>query len=81
MLTMLDLRDHYRFTDQDAELLLSLQPLAEENRERFSLEFYDYLYSLPETASILNDSNRPRLREMHSNWFMALFTGSMTITT
>ncbi|NTW99935.1 MAG: heme-binding sensor globin domain-containing protein [Geobacteraceae bacterium] len=75
MLTMQDLRAHYRFTDQDAELLLSLQPLAEQNRERFSLEFYDYLYSLPETATILNSSNRPRLREMHENWFMSLFTG------
>ncbi len=75
MFTMQDLRDHYRFTDQDAELLLSLQPLAEQNRERFSLEFYDYLYSLPETAAILNSSNRQRLREMHSNWFMSLFTG------
>jgi uncharacterized membrane protein (DUF373 family) len=72
---MQDLRDHYRFTDQDAELLLSLQPLAEENRERFALEFYDYLYSLPETAAILNSSNRLRLREMHSTWFMSLFSG------
>ncbi|MDD2897616.1 MAG: protoglobin domain-containing protein [Desulfuromonadaceae bacterium] len=75
MFTMQDLRAHYRFTDQDAELLQSLQPLAEENQERFSLEFYDYLYSLPETAAILNNSNRLRLREMHSSWFMSLFTG------
>lgn len=75
MLTMQDLREHYRFSDEDAELLLSLQPLADENRERFSIEFYDYLYSLPETAAILNSSNRPHLREMHTNWFMSLFTG------
>jgi uncharacterized membrane protein (DUF373 family)/hemoglobin-like flavoprotein len=75
MFTMQDLRAHYRFTDQDAELLLSLQPLAEQHRERFTVEFYDYLYSLPETAAILNNSDRPRLREMHSNWFMTLFTG------
>jgi len=76
MFTMQDLRDHYRFTDQDAELLQSLQPLAEQNQERFSTEFYDYLYSLPETAAILNSSNRLRLREMHSNWFISLFSGS-----
>ena len=75
MITMQNLRDHYRFTDQDADLLLSLQPLAEQNQERFSLEFYDYLYSLPETAAILNSSNRQHLREMHSNWFMSLFAG------
>ena len=47
MFTMQNLRDHYRFTDQDTVLLLSLQPLAEENLERFSREFYDYLSSLP----------------------------------
>ena len=75
MFTMQDLRDHYRFSERDAELLLSLQPLAEQNRERFSLEFYDYLYSLPETATILNNNNRQRLREMHNNWFMSLFSG------
>lgn len=75
MFTMQDLRDHYRFTEQDAELLQSLQPLAEQNRERFTLEFYDYLYSLPETAAILNSSNRQNLRDMHSNWFMSLFNG------
>jgi uncharacterized membrane protein (DUF373 family) len=76
MFTMQDLRDHYRFTDQDAKQLQSLQSLAEQNLERFSLEFYDYLYSLPETASILNASNRQRLREMHNGWFMSLFSGT-----
>jgi uncharacterized membrane protein (DUF373 family) len=76
MIHMQELKDHYRFTDRDAELLLTLQPLAEQHRERFSQEFYDYLYSLPETAAILNASNRPRLREMHNGWFMSLFTGT-----
>ncbi len=75
MLTMQNLCDHYRFTDLDAERLRSLQPLAEINLERFSIEFYDYLYSLPETAKILNDSNRQRLRDMHNSWFMQLFNG------
>lgn len=76
MLTMQELRDHYRFTDKDAEHLQSLTPLAEQNLDRFSLEFYDYLYSLPEMAAILNKSNRTRLREMHNNWFMSLFSGT-----
>jgi uncharacterized membrane protein (DUF373 family) len=75
MFTMQNLRDHYLFTDEDSELLLSLQPLAEENLERFSREFYDYLYSLPETTKILNSSNRTRLNNMHNNWFIQLFTG------
>ncbi len=76
MITMQELKDHYRFTDDDAELLKSLQPLAAQHQERFAQEFYDYLYGLPETAAILNASNRPRLREMHTSWFMSLFCGT-----
>lgn len=76
MITMQELKDHYRFTDDDAELLKSLQPLAAQHQERFAQEFYDYLYGLPETAVILNASNRPRLREMHTSWFMSLFCGT-----
>lgn len=76
MITMQELKDHYRFTDDDAELLKSLQPLAAQQQERFAQEFYDYLYGLPETAAILNDSNRDRLREMHTRWFTELFIGT-----
>ncbi len=75
MVTMQQIREHYRFTERDVEFLLMLQPLAEENRERFILEFYDYLYSLPELTEILNAANRPRLKEMHLKWFMSLFCG------
>jgi uncharacterized membrane protein (DUF373 family)/hemoglobin-like flavoprotein len=75
MITMPELRDHYRFTDEDAELLLSLQPLAREHVEQFSQEFYDYLYGLPDTAAILNKANRAHLRQMHNDWFLSLFTG------
>jgi uncharacterized membrane protein (DUF373 family) len=76
MITMQALKDHYRFTDDDAELLRTLQPLAAQHQERFAQEFYDYLYGLPETAAILNASNRTRLREMHIRWFNALFDGT-----
>ena len=76
MINMQEVKDHYRFTDDDAELLRSLQPLAEQHLDRFGDEFYDYLYGLPETAAILNRSNRERLREMHNRWFMSLFNGT-----
>ena len=76
MITMQELKEHYRFTDDDADLLKTFQPLAAEHLERFNKEFYDYLYGLPETAAILNRSNRERLREMHSRWFLSLFEGT-----
>ncbi|MSN24761.1 MAG: heme-binding sensor globin domain-containing protein [Geobacter sp.] len=75
MINMQELREHYRFTDDDADLLKSLQPLAIENRENFSQMFYDYLYGLPAIAAILNRSNRERLRDMHEKWFISLFNG------
>jgi len=76
MISMQGLKEHYRFTDDDAELLRSLQPLAAQNLDRFGDEFYNYLYGLPETAAILNRSNMDRLRKMNSNWFMSLFEGT-----
>ncbi len=76
MITMQDLKDHYRFSDDDAELLKSLQPLAAQHLDRFTVEFYDFLYGLPETADILNSNNRDRLREMHRRWFLSLFEGN-----
>lgn len=73
---MQEIKGHYRFTDEDAEYLQSLQPLATQSVERFTQEFYDYLYGLPEIAPILESANRVRLREMHSGWFLSLFAGS-----
>ena len=75
MMTMQVLKDHYCFTDDDADLLRSLQPLAAQNLDRFCDEFYDYLYGLPDTAAILNRSARDRLNDMHRRWFMSLFDG------
>jgi uncharacterized membrane protein (DUF373 family) len=76
MITMQDLKTHYRFTDEDAELLQTLQTLAEQNKDKFSAAFYDYLYGIPETATILNNCNRVHLRSMHNSWFMSLFAGN-----
>jgi uncharacterized membrane protein (DUF373 family) len=76
MITMQEMKEHYRFTDEDAELLMSLQTLAEQNKDKFSAVFYDYLYGIPETATILNNCNRVHLRAMHNSWFMSLFVGT-----
>ncbi len=77
MLTMQDIKGHYFFTDEDAELLRQLRPLAEANKERMVEEFYDYLLGIPETAEFLkDDSLLQRLRKTHQEWFLALFTGS-----
>jgi uncharacterized membrane protein (DUF373 family) len=77
MLNMQDIRNHYFFTDDDAELLKSLQPLAETHKTRMASEFYDFLLGIPETAEFLRDEHVLRKqKEVHQEWFMALFSGT-----
>ncbi|BBA71712.1 protoglobin domain-containing protein [Geobacter sulfurreducens] len=77
MLTMQEIKAHYRFTDEDAELLGSLFPLAEANKERLADQFYDYLLGIPETAEFLKeDLILQKLKQTHQDWFVSLFAGS-----
>jgi uncharacterized membrane protein (DUF373 family) len=77
MLTMQDIKGHYFFTDDDAELLQSLRPLAEANCERMAIEFYDFLLAIPETAEYFRDEHvLQRQRKIHQEWFLSLFSGT-----
>jgi len=76
MTTMQDLKNHYGFTNDDEEQLRAFQPLAAQHQERFTNQFYDYLYGMPETTAILNNSNLKHLREVNGAWFMSLFSGT-----
>ena len=77
MLTMNDIKSHYFFTDDDAELLRSLRPLAEGNKERMVSEFYDFLLGIPETAEYFKDDRLlHRQRGIHMDWFLNLFSGN-----
>ncbi len=77
MLTMQELKSHYYFTDDEAELLKSLLPMAEANKKRLADEFYDYLLGIPETAEFLKeDLMLQKLKETHQNWFITLFNGN-----
>jgi len=77
MLTMQDIRNHYQFTDVDAQLLKDLQPLAQDYKERLADEFYDYLLGMPETAAHIKDeATLKRLKATHQNWFVGIFCGT-----
>lgn len=77
MLTMQDIKTHYFFTDEDAFLLKTLQPLAESNKDRMADVFYDYLLGIPETSHILKDEViLQRLKLTLKNWFVELFSGT-----
>ncbi len=53
MHTMQEWKDLYRFTEEDARLLLSLRPLAEGCKERLATQYYDYLLGILETATLI----------------------------
>jgi uncharacterized membrane protein (DUF373 family)/hemoglobin-like flavoprotein len=77
MLTMPEIKSHYRFSDEECETLKELLPVAEENQERMAEEFYDYLLGIPETAAFLrNDLTLKRLKQTHSSWFVNMFQGN-----
>jgi uncharacterized membrane protein (DUF373 family) len=76
MVTIDDLKRHYLFSDEEAELLASLQPLAEAGMDKLTDELYDYLLGIPETAAFLQDEAvLQRLKESQKKWFLDLFTG------
>jgi uncharacterized membrane protein (DUF373 family) len=77
MFTMQEIKSHYQFSDEEADTLRSLLPIAEASRDRMLDEFYDYLLGLPETASFLQDAALlARLKESHGTWFVNLFRGT-----
>lgn len=76
MFTMQEIKNHYLFTEEEAEALNSLLPLAESQQERMINEFYDYLLGMPETAAFLSEEGvLERLKQSHSEWFLTLFCG------
>ena len=77
MFTMQETKNHYLFTDKEADTLKSLLPIAEANRELMIENFYDYLLGLPETAAFLQDEQLlQRLKKSHGDWFVNLFRGT-----
>ncbi|MBU5638551.1 phosphate-starvation-inducible PsiE family protein [Geomonas sp. Red69] len=76
MLTMQEIKNHYYFSDTDAEMLKELFPLAQTNSEAMVEEFYTYLLKIPETAVFLRDpKDLARLKRTHTEWFLSLFCG------
>lgn len=76
MFTIDELKRHYLFTDDDAALLASLQPLAEASKHAITDRMYDYLFGIPETAAFLqDDAVLQRLKTSHQDWLVGLFSG------
>ena len=71
-----DLKEHYKFTDEEALILKELQPRMNELTDAFIDEFYDYIWGFGKTAQFLKnkeiiDYHRKKIKE----WFINLFCG------
>lgn len=70
------LKEHYKFTKEEALLLQTLQPKMSEVAEDFINEFYDYIWGFGSTAKFLKnqqiiDYHRSKIKA----WFVNLFCG------
>ncbi len=70
------LKTHYKFTEEDAQILLELQPRMEKLVDEFIDEFYDYIWRFESTSKFLKDKNIiSNHRKEIKNWFILLFCG------
>ncbi len=70
------LKADYKFSEEEARILATLQPKMSEISERFINEFYDYIWGFGSTAKFLKnqkiiDYHRSKIKA----WFVNLFCG------
>jgi len=70
------LKEHYKFTQEEALILQTLQPKMSELADKFIDEFYDYIWGFGSTAKFLKnqkiiDYHRTKIKA----WFINLFCG------
>ncbi|MFA7084309.1 MAG: protoglobin domain-containing protein [Arcobacteraceae bacterium] len=70
------LKNNYKFTPEEADILKTLQPRMQELSEQFIDEFYDYIWGFGKTAQFLKNKeiiahHRTKIQE----WYINLFCG------
>lgn len=70
------LKSHYRFTEEEAQILKNLQPRMESLADEFIDGFYDYIWGFGQTAQFLKNKeiiahHQKKIKE----WFINLFCG------
>ncbi len=68
--------NHYQFTQEDSDVLMSLEQRMQPLREEFINGFYDYIWKFGETATFLKNKEVISYhREKIQEWFINLFCG------
>ncbi len=67
---------HYKFTEEEAQILQNLQPRMKKLANKFIDEFYDYIWGFGETADFLKNKDIiAHHRKKIEEWFINLFCG------
>jgi uncharacterized membrane protein (DUF373 family) len=76
MRTFQEIREHYRFSDLEAETLKGLLPVVEPRVRQMTRDFYELFRTMPDAAKFLQDEARQaRLEGLHREWLLDLFRG------
>jgi uncharacterized membrane protein (DUF373 family)/hemoglobin-like flavoprotein len=75
MRTFQEIKDNYRFTELEIEILKGLLPLVEPHADRLVEDFYTLFLQIPDTAKFLTADRLLRLRGMHRAWLLSMFQG------
>jgi uncharacterized membrane protein (DUF373 family) len=76
MRTFQEIKDNYRFTDLEIEILKSLLPTVSPHIDRIVGDFYNLFLQIPDAAKFLKAEGQvARLQPMHRAWLLALFQG------
>lgn len=71
-----DLKQDYKFTDKEAEILKNLQPQMHAIADDFIDQFYDYIWGFGKTAQFLKNKEIIAHHKMKIRaWFLHLFCG------
>lgn len=75
------LKAHYKFTQEEAQILQNLQPRMEKLADEFIDGFYDYIWGFGKTAQFLKNKDiiahhRNKIKE----WFINLFCGNYNMS-
>lgn len=75
------LKEHYKFTEEEALILKKFQPRMEKLADIFIDEFYDYIWGFGRTAKYLkNNEIISRHKIKIKAWFINLFSGKYDIS-
>jgi uncharacterized membrane protein (DUF373 family) len=76
MITERKIKAHYDFTSEEERILGDLSSLMREYRDRFAMEFYEYVMSHDDMAVFFQDTQKLEKHKMLiAAWFMRLFNG------